>query len=135
MAKIDKEKVKELYLEKGFNIPEIANEMQLKEDSVKKCIQRNFGEYKLQHKRVRFKKKEIEKAINYEATRCMSDGAFINKNPSIYKTKKNGDIVVAAAEETLPWDVPKRLKNEDSKDLVNKRLTKKYKNTSNELLN
>jgi len=135
MAKIDKEKIKELYLEKGFNIPEIANEMQLKEDSVKKCIQRNFKQYKLQHKRVRFKKKEIEKAINYEATKCMSDSTFINKNPSIYKTIENGDIIIDAPEETLTWDVPRKLINENSKELVEKRLMRTYKDTKNELLN
>ena len=65
----------------------------------------------------------------------MSDGAFIKKNPSIYKTNLNGDKVVDAPEEFLPWDVPRRLKNDDSKELVEKRLTSKYKDTSNELLN
>lgn len=135
MSKIDKEIIKSLYIDKGLNPSEIAKNLNLKVDSVKKCIQRNFNKYKLQHKRVRFKNKEIEKAINYEATKCMSDSEFINKNPSIYKTEKNGDIVVAAPEETLPWDVPKRLKNEDSENLVNKRLTLKYKDTNKELLN
>ncbi len=134
-AKIDKELVKELYLDKGFNASEIASKLKLKEDSVKKCIQRNFEQYKLQHKRVRFKKKEIEKAINHEAMKYMSDSAFVKKNPSIYMTKQNGDIVVNAPEGILPWDVPRRLRNEDSENLVNKRLTRKYKDTSNELLN
>jgi hypothetical protein len=128
MDKIDKEKVKELYLEKGFNIHEIAIKMQAKEDTVKKCIQRNFKQYKLQHKRVRCKIKEIEKSINYEATKCMSDSTFIKKNPSIYKTTENGNIIVNAPEETLTWDVPRKLINENNKDLVEKRLMKKYKN-------
>ncbi|MFT8352769.1 DNA-binding response regulator [Clostridium saccharoperbutylacetonicum] len=128
MYKIDKEKVKELYLEKGCNIHEIATKMQVKEDSVKKCIERNFKQYKLQHKRIRFKKKEIEKSINYEATKCMSDSIFIKRNPSIYRTTENGDIIVNAPEETLAWDVPRELRNENSKDLVEKRLMKKYKN-------
>lgn len=132
---IDKELVKSLYLNEGLNAPEIAKKLNLNVKSVEKCIQRNFDKYKLQHKRVRFKKKEIEKAINYEATKCMTDGAFIKKNPSIYKTDSNGDKVVYAPEESLPWDVPKRLKNEDSEKLVNKRLTKRYKDTSKELLN
>ena len=134
-AQIDKEVLKVLYLEKGLTVPEIAKKLNIKVNTVKMCIKRNFEEYKLQHKRARFKKKEVEKAINYEATRCMSDGSFIKKNPSIYKTDSNGDKVVYAPEESLPWDVPRRLKNEDSENLVNKRLTKRYKDTSKELLN
>ena len=134
-SKVDREVVKILYLDEGLNAPEIAKKLNLKVDSVKKCIQRNFEKDKLQHKKARFNKKEIEKSVNYEATRCMSDGAFIKKNPSIYKTNSNGDKVVYVPEESLPWDVPRRLKNEDSENLVNKRLTKRYKDTSKELLN
>lgn len=133
-AIIDKELVKKLYLEEGLNANEIAKKLDLKVKSVEKCIKRNFSENKLQHKRVRLQNKEIEKAINYEATRCMSDSTFIKKNPSIYKTIDNGDIIVNAPEEVLTWDVPRRLKNEDSKELYEKRVTKKYRNTSNELL-
>lgn len=132
---VDKELVKRLYLEEGLNANEIAKKMKLNVKSVEKCIQRNFSQSKLQHKKVRLQKKEAEKAINYEATRCMSDGTFIKINPSIYRTKENGDIVVYAPKETLTWDVPKRLKNIDSKELYEKRVTKKYKDTSNELLN
>ncbi len=134
---IDKELVRILYIEEGFNANEIAKKLDLKVKSVEKCIQRNFseGKDKLQHKRTRLQKKEIEKAINYEATKCMSDGTFIKKNPSIYKTASNGDIVINAPEEALPWDVPQRLKNDDSKELYEKRVTRKYKDTSNELLN
>jgi len=133
-TKIDKELIKTLYIS-GLNAPEIAEKLDLKIDSVKKCIQRNFEKNKLQHKRARFKLKEVEKAINYEATKCMSDGTFIKKNPSIYKTVANGDIIINAPEETLPWDVPQRLKNDDSKELYEKRVTRKYKDTSNEMLN
>lgn len=133
-AKIDKELVKTLYIS-GLNAPEIAEKLNLKVDSIKKCIQRNFEKYKLQHKKSRLKLKEVEKAINYEATKCMSDSTFIKKNPSIYKTVSNGDIIVNAPEETLPWDVPERLRNNDSKELYEKRVTKKYRDTSNELLN
>lgn len=131
---IDKELVKNLYINEGFNACEIAKKLNLNIKSVEKCIKRNFEKCKLQHKRARFKFKEVEKAINYEATRCMSDGSFIKKNPSIYKTKENGDIIVSAPEETLPWDVPQRLKNDDSKELYEKRVTKKYRDTSNEPL-
>lgn len=122
-SKIDKELVKTLYIS-GLNAPEIAKELDLKSDSVKKCIERNLEKYKIQHKRARFKNKEVEKAINYEATKCMSDSTFIKRNPSIYRTAENGDIVVNAHEDTLPWDVPRILKNENNKELVNKRIIK-----------
>jgi len=134
-AIIDKELVKRLYLEEGLNANEIAKKNNLNVKSVEKCIQRNFSQSKLQHKKVRLKKKETEKAINYEATRCMSDGTFIKRNPSIYMTKENGDIVVNAPQETLTWDVPKKLKNNDSKEQYEKRVTSKYRDTSDELLN
>ena len=133
-AKIDKESVKTLYIS-GLNASEIAEKLNFKSDSVKKCIQRNFLKYKLQHKRARYEITEVKKAVNHEATKWMSDSSFIKKNPSIYKTIPNGDKVVNAPKETLPWDVPQRLKNDDSKELYEKRVTKKYRDTSNELLN
>jgi len=133
-TKIDKEVVKNLYISEGLNPSEIAVKLNLKVDSVKKCIERNFIKFKVQHRKVRFEKKEIEKSINYEATRCMSDASFIKRNPSIYTVKENGDIIVNAPKETLTWDVPKRLKNDDSKELYEKRVTSKYRDTSNELL-
>ena len=133
-SKLDKELVENLYIS-GLNAIEIAKKLDSTVGAVKMCIKRNFEKYKLQHKRARFKTKEVEKAINYESTKCMSDSAFIKKNPSIYETISNGDIIVNAPEETLPWDVPKRLRNDDSKELYEKRVTSKYKDTSNELLN
>gem|GEM_PF-2563988 len=131
---VDKELVKYLYIEEGLIPSEIAGRLDLKIDTVKKCIERNLKNYLLQHKRTRYKKKEVEKAINYEAISCMGDSAFIKKNPSIYKTISNGDIIVNVPEETLPWDVPRMLKNDDSKELYEKRVTKKYKKSENELL-
>lgn len=124
MAKIDKELVKNLYIS-GLNAPEIAKMLNFKSDSIKKCIERNFSlENKIQHKKARLETKDIEKAINYESTKCMSDSTFIKRNPSIYRTAENGDIVVNAPEDTLPWDVPRILKNENNKELVNKRIIK-----------
>lgn len=135
MAKIDKELVKNLYIS-GLNAPEIAKMLNFKSDSIKKCIERNFSlEDKIQHKKARLETKDIEKAINYESTKCMSDSTFIKRNPSIYKTEKNGDIVVNAPDEFLPWDVPRILKNDNSKELYEKRVTKKYRDVSDEPLN
>lgn len=133
-AIIDKELVKKLYLDEGLNASEIAKKLNYNTKSVEKCIQRNFSKNKLDHRKVRIQKKETEKAINYQATRCMSDSTFIKKNPSIYKTIENGDIIVNAPEETLTWDVPKILKNDDSKELYEKRVTRIYKKSENKLL-
>lgn len=129
-AKLDKEKVKKLYLA-GYNAPEIADIYGFKKDTVKKCIQRNFKHYELWHKRARFEKLEIEKATNYEATKCMSDSTFVKKNKSAYRTEKNGDIVANISEEELPWDAVRKLKNKNNKDLVEKRLMGKYKKKNN----
>ncbi|SJU30654.1 Uncharacterised protein [Clostridioides difficile] len=44
----------------------------------------------------------------------MSDKDFVRRNRSIYKTKSNGDIVIdKKIQVAIPWDVPKRLNNED----------------------
>ena len=97
---LDKERVKELYLQ-GYNSTEIAKLLKAKRETVKKCIQRNFGHLKSKH--------EIDK----ESTKYISDRSFILKNRSIYKTKPNGDIVLDREKAGIvPWDVPRILVNE-----------------------
>lgn len=117
-----KEEIKDLYI-KGLNASEITNilnakildkDKKLKRESVQKHIQRNLSHKKMEHNLKIIEKREVLKAINYEATRCMSDKAFINKNKSIYVTRPNGDIVIN--KEVAPvttWDTPKRLVNEN----------------------
>ncbi|MGL5149727.1 MAG: DNA-binding response regulator [Clostridium sp.] len=116
MACLNKEEVKRLYL-KGLTSKEISRELFVKEDSVKKCIQRNFKELNFKHtqeKRIKsFQDKEVIKATNYEAKRWMGDKTFIQKNRSIYKTQHDGDLVLKKDIDCeLPWDVPRRLNNE-----------------------
>lgn len=118
---IDKKIIKELYL-RGHNSVEISIIVNKKAEAVKKYIQRNFSDLKLEHKRVRYRNKQIEKSINIEAIKYMSDESFIKKNPSIYSTTLDGDIVVNAPGYTLPWDVPKGYKNDNSTKLVNRRI-------------
>lgn len=134
-AKLNKEKVKELYLD-GLKAPEIARILAVEKDTVKKCIQRNFNHLRYKHDIAAFQRHEIIKATNYEANKYMGDSTFIKKNRTIYKTKSNGDIVIN--KEIAPivtWDTPKRLANDNSKELYEKRVTKQYRDTSNELLN
>lgn len=127
-AIIDKQVVKKLYAVEGLNAAEIARKLNQKVDTIKKCIQRNFSDLLLDHKRVRYRNKQIEESINREATKYMSDASFIKKNPSIYKTNCTGDIIVNAPEEILPWDVPRKFKNSNNKKLIDRRIKKsKYR--------
>ena len=110
---LSKEIVKGFYLE-GYNAAEIAKKLKVGTDSVRKCIQRNFGNLKLKHKVAVVQKKEELKTINYEANKYMSDKAFVLKNRSIYKTLPNGDIVTnKEVAPVITWDTPRRLINEN----------------------
>ena len=134
-AKLNKEKVKELYLD-GLKAPEIAKMLAVEKETVKKCIQRNFNHLKHKHDIAVIQRREVIKATNYEANKYMGDSTFIKTNRSIYKTKSNGDIVInKEVAPVVTWDTPKRLSNENSKELYEKRVIKKYRDTSNELLN
>lgn len=113
MAKIDKNKVKWLYLI-GLNASEIAERLGANVEAVRKCIQRNYSNSKGQHDLAALEKKEVIKAVNYEANKYMSDSTFIKKNRSIYKTKPDGDIVINRnVAPIVTWDTPRRLVNEN----------------------
>lgn len=59
-------------------------------------------------------RREILKAVNYQANRYMGDSTFVKKNRSIYKTKPNGDIVLnKKIAPVVTWDTPIRLANEN----------------------
>lgn len=114
-----KDTIEKLYLD-GFNASQITNilnsklqDNKVKRETIQKHIQRNLLNKKMQHDIKVLEKKEAIKAVNYEATRCMSDKAFINKNKSIYTTRANGDIVInKEVAPVITWDTPKRLVNE-----------------------
>lgn len=109
---LDKERVKELYLQ-GYNSTEIAKLLKAKRETVKKCIQRNFGHLKSKHEIALTQRREEKRAINKESTKYISDRSFVLKNRSIYKTKPNGDIVLDREKAGIvPWDVPRILVNE-----------------------
>ena len=110
---LDKEIVRSFYLH-GYNAVEIAKKISSNVETVRKCIQRNFGDLKLKHDIAVIQRKEEIKAVNYEANNWISDRSFILKNRSIYKTLPNGDIVINR--EVAPittWDTPRRLVNEN----------------------
>jgi ATP-dependent transcriptional regulator len=112
-AIIDKEQVRELYLE-GLTDSEIAKKLNVNKETVKKCIQRNFSNLKHEHHIAAVQRREVIKATNYDAKKYMGDSTFIKKNRSIYKTNFNGDIVIdKEVAPTTTWDTPKRLVNEN----------------------
>ncbi|MEN8079416.1 helix-turn-helix domain-containing protein [Clostridioides difficile] len=113
---MNKELVGQLYCN-GLNAKEIAEQLKVNKETVKKCIQRNFKEFKTIHlknrKHLKFYEDEVRKITKAESKQYMSDKTFILKNRSIYETKEDGDIVlkknIGCA---IPWDVPRRLTNE-----------------------
>lgn len=119
-----KKRVRELY-RSGYNANEIAqiitkeNEKEgihkkTTREAIKKCIQRNFKDLKREHKENAKARKELERAISYEAKKYMSDRVLIHENKSAYETRDNGDIVLRKEEEyVFPSDMPKRLVNQD----------------------
>ncbi|WP_242862718.1 DNA-binding response regulator [Clostridium botulinum] len=110
-AKLNKELIKKLYLE-GLKAPEIAKKLNLKKDTIKKCIQRNFNNLKHDHEIAVVQRREVIKAVNYEANKFMGDSTFIKKNRSIYKTKFDGDIIInKEVAPVVTWDTPRRLGN------------------------
>ena|SRR5471030_654926 len=112
-ARLNKEEIKKMYLD-GFNAPEIAKKIKEDKDTIKKCIQRNFKDFRLEHEIAAVRRREVIKAINYESTKFMGDSTFIRKNRSIYKTNLNGDIVINKhVAPVVTWDTPRRLTNEN----------------------
>lgn len=109
---LDKERVKELYLQ-GYNSSEIAKLLKVKRETVKKSIQRNLSNLKWMHEDAKRIRKDVLRATNKESTKYITDRSFILKNRSIYKTLPNGDIVLnREVSGTVSWDTPKRLANE-----------------------
>ena len=70
-VRIEKEKVKKLYLKEGLKAPEIAKKLNYNLEAVKKCIQRNFNsyEYDYEHKVAVIKRKETLREIGRASCR------------------------------------------------------------------
>lgn len=132
---LDKEKVGQLYVE-GFNAVQIANQLSVKVEAVRKCIQRNYKEFKKSHNASKIRNKEIKKITEYEAKQFMSDSVFIKKNRSVYKTNEHGDIVLdKTVAPVVTFDTPRGLKNENSKKSLDIRIRKSNYRKENILFN
>lgn len=119
---IDKEKVKEYHL-KGLNSIQIARILKCNPPAVRKCIERNYREFKKSHLAAKMASKEIDKVTRREAKQFMSDATFIKKNRSIYKTDEEGNIEINKnIAPVVTFDTPRKLKNENSLSEINKRI-------------
>lgn len=121
-----KKRIKELY-RKGYGSAEITKIITKEnraegifkvttKEAIKKCIQRNFKEYKKEHKINAATRKEVIKAVDYESKKYIGDRALILKNRSVYETKYDGDIVLKKEKDikcAFTGDMPKRLVNEN----------------------
>lgn len=128
---LDKEKVKKLYL-KGYRPVDIATILQCKSDTIRQCIHRNCKQFKNSNLANKLRNKEIDRVTKFEVKHFMSDSTFIRKNRSIYKTNKDGDIILnKEVAPTVSFDTPRRLKNENSENVVDKRIVNSlYRNES-----
>lgn len=121
---LDKQMVKELYL-KGENYISIASILNAKPDTIRKHIYRNLREFRKSHEAEKIRRKEIDRITRYESKRYISDNVFINKNRSVYKTDAEGNIVIDKdVAPVISFDTPRRLVNENSKKLIDKRIMK-----------
>lgn len=119
---LDKQKVKELYLE-GKNYYSIANILKANPETVRKCIYRNLREFRISHEAEKIRQKEINRITRYESKSYMSDITFIKKNRSAYKTDSEGNIILdKSVVPVVTFDTPMRLANENSQSSINRRI-------------
>lgn len=110
---LDKQKVKELYLE-GKNYYSIANILKANPETVRKCIYRNLREFRSSHEAEKIRRKEVDRITRFESKQYISDKSFIMKNRSIYKTNLEGDIILnRRVAPIISFDTPRRLTNEN----------------------
>ena len=121
---LDKEKVGEMFSQ-GFSYETIAAELNAKKETVRKCIQRNFRQFRNSHQREKIRRKETDRITRFEAKQYMSDKDFIKRNKSIYINSENGDIVLdRKVAPIVSFDVPRRYNNEFSKERVDNHIKK-----------
>lgn len=129
------EKVKELYLQ-GYNPCQIAIVLKCNSSTIRQCIHRNLKEFKKSHLAEKIREKEIDKITRQESKQYMSDKDFIKRNRSIYKTNKNGDIILnKEVAQIVSFDTPKILINEYEEERVNKSIIKNGYRKENLLFN
>ena len=107
---LNKEKVKELYL-LGYNSKEIAKKMGVKQETTKKCIQRNFKECAMEHKKKRLERQDCIRAINSTNNKYIGTEQLIKWNCQSYKYV-NDVLIFDRSRGEIPGDMPSRVKRE-----------------------
>ena len=107
---LDKNKVKELYIE-GKNAKEIAERLNAKSDTVQKCINRNFSEYKSIHLKNRADYKQTISSIDYMNKKYMSDNSVLKWNRQSYNYNNKFDLVFDETRGLIPGDMNIKIKN------------------------
>lgn len=132
---LDKQKVKELYLE-GKNYYSIANILKANPETVRKCIYRNLREFRSSHEAEKIRQKEINRITRYESKSYMSDITFIKKNRSAYKTDIKGNIILdKSVAPIVTFDTPVRLANGNSQSSIDRRIVNSEYRKDNLLFN
>lgn len=104
-----KDRIKELYIN-GYNSKEISNITGFTQDSIKKCISRNFQEYKFIHRENRQIKKDSLKAINKMNRQYMDDSSLLKMNRQSFNYDKNYNLIFDEERGKRPNDLPKKIK-------------------------
>ena len=91
----DKKVIEKMYVS-GFILKDIVKKLDntYKMETIKKYIQRNLKHLKEVHEREKVNRKETLRIIDWECSQVMSDREFVKRNLSIYKSNKNGDLVL-----------------------------------------
>lgn len=110
--RLNKDEVKELYV-RGYNAKEIAKilenrgQINIKSDTVQRCINRNFFDLKFEHKKNRDINKDIKKSIDNMNNSFMSNSSLLKMNRQRYNYNKNGNLVFDESIGKRPYDLPK----------------------------
>ncbi len=125
-----KKRVRELY-RNGYNAAEIADiitkenaaegiNKKTTREAIKKCIQRNFKDLKREHKENAKARKEVERALNYESKKFISD-----KSLKLEKLKGDENIRVSVNSfyaNNNKNNTTRLLKNYETDILLNKKI-------------
>lgn len=110
--RLNKDEVKELYA-KGYNAKEIAKilkgrgQINIKSDTVQRCINRNFYKLKSEHLKNRNINKDIKKSIDNMNNSFMSNSSLLKMTRQRYNYNKNGNLVFDESAGKRPYDLPK----------------------------
>lgn len=110
--RLDKEKIKRMYI-MGLNYDEIADRLNYNKSSVRSCINRNFSNFRFEHRKNRDLNKSMIKAINQENNSFIGNRALLKWNRQSFNYNKNGNLVFNERRGKRPKDLPKSFSKKD----------------------